>query len=395
MSVARLLLATLALATGKRIYTREQDAERMSSDTLRSLVKGLQGLPEEGLQAMLEEVPIDRDGLMRSSEVLRFLQERGSKDQARWKERLAAMEKSFVASLEAQAKELFQKLRQDEGVQESLPTTTTTTTSLQPLAVAVKEAASKDVGVLAAHRAAIHNRAATLRFLHEVGVSINATDNFGQAPAHVAAKRGNVEALKALREVGADMEAADNAGDTPLHAAAVYCEVEAVRFLIQAGVNKTAVNKNGKTPADISACAYEQEVELLLQDEEAAQKPQPTATANTTSPSPTATRVQLPAISVREAAEKGNVSALAAPQGRGQFIGRIARSFRRGWMDAGALCSSKQPFGGAAVPPRGGSKHGGGRPSGKHTAAHCSQVWPGRCSALPVPGRDERERREL
>ena len=113
------------------------------------------------------------------------------------------------------------------------------------------------------------------------------------------------------------MEAADNAGDTPLHAAAVYCEVEAVRFLIQArpmhhfvkhpvpsfenliiiiviviiiiviiviiiviiviniivvthalvqaGVNKTAVNKNGKTPADISACAYEQEVELLLQ----------------------------------------------------------------------------------------------------------------------------------
>lgn len=278
MSVARLLLATLALATGKRIYTREQDAERMSSDTLRSLVKGLQGLPEEGLQAMLEEVPIDRDGLMRSSEVLRFLQERGSKDQARWKERLAAMEKSFVASLEAQAKELFQKLRQDEGVQESLPTTTTTTTSLQPLAVAVKEAASKDVGVLAAHRAAIHNRAATLRFLHEVGVSINATDNFGQAPAHVAAKRGNVEALKALREVGADMEAADNAGDTPLHAAAVYCEVEAVRFLIQAGVNKTAVNKNGKTPADISACAYEQEVELLLQDEEAAQKPQPTAT---------------------------------------------------------------------------------------------------------------------
>ncbi|CAE7727890.1 ANK3, partial [Symbiodinium sp. KB8] len=105
------------------------------------------------------------------------------------------------------------------------------------------------------------------------------------------------------------MEAADNAGDTPLHAAAVYCEVEAVRFLIQAGVNKTAVNKNGKTPADISACAYEQEVELLLQDEEAAQKPQPTATANT---SPTATRVQLPAISVREAAEKGNVSALAA-----------------------------------------------------------------------------------
>ncbi|CAE7940760.1 ANKK1, partial [Symbiodinium sp. KB8] len=62
-----------------------EDAERMSSDTLRSLVKGLQGLPEEGLQAMLEEVPIDR----------------------------------------------------------------------------------RDVEVLAAHRAAIHNRAATLRFLHE------------------------------------------------------------------------------------------------------------------------------------------------------------------------------------------------------------------------------------
>ena len=30
-------------------------------------------------------------------------------------------------------------------------------------------------------------------------------------------------------------------------------------------MNKTAVNKNGKTPADINACAYEQEVELLLQ----------------------------------------------------------------------------------------------------------------------------------
>ena len=39
-----------------------------------------------------------------------------------------------------------------------------------------------------------------LASLCEVGVSINATDNFGQAPAHVAAKRGNVEALKALRE---------------------------------------------------------------------------------------------------------------------------------------------------------------------------------------------------
>ena len=34
------------------------------------------------------------------------------------------------------------KVSQDEGVQESLPTTTTTTTSLQPLAVAVKEVAS-------------------------------------------------------------------------------------------------------------------------------------------------------------------------------------------------------------------------------------------------------------
>eukprot|EP00439_Symbiodinium_sp_Y106_P078172 s866_g16.t6 len=305
MSAARLLLAILAVATGKRIYTREQDAERVSLDTLRSLVKGLQGFPEEGLQAMLEEVPIDRDGLMRSSAVLRFLQDRGVKDQARRKERLAAMEKSFVASLEAQAKDLFQKLRQDEGVQESLPTTTTTTTSL--LAMAVKEAASKDVGALAAHRAAIHNRAATLRFLHEVGVSINATDKFGQTPA--------------LSEAGADMEAADDAGDTPLHAAAFYCEVEAVRFLIQAGVNKTAVNKNGKTPADINACAYEQEVELLLQ-EEAGQSLQPAVT-NTTSLQPAATSLQPAAttISVREAAWKGNVSALAAHLKAGADLG--------------------------------------------------------------------------
>ncbi|CAE7786964.1 ANK1 [Symbiodinium sp. CCMP2456] len=320
MSAARLLLALLALATGKRIYTREQDTERMSAETFRSFVKGLQGFPEDGLQAMLEEVPVDRDGLMRSSAVLRFLQDRGSKDQARRKERLAAMERSFVASLEAQAKELFQKLRQDEEVHESLPTTTTTTTSLQPLAMAVKEAASKDVGVLAAHRAAIHNRAATLRFLHEVGVSIHATDKFGQTPAHVAAKKGNVEALEALHEAGADMEAADNAGDTPLHAAAFYCEVKAVRFLIQAGVNTTAVNKNGKTPADISACAYEQEVELLLQDDPA-QSLQPTATTNTTSPSPTTTRVKLLAISVREAACAGNVSALAELRKAGANLG--------------------------------------------------------------------------
>ncbi|CAE7752551.1 Tnks [Symbiodinium sp. CCMP2592] len=246
------------------------------------------------------------------------------------------MEKSFVASLEAQARDLFQKLRQDEGIQESLPTTTTTTTSLQPLAMAVKEAASKDVGALAAHRAAIHNRAATLRFLHEVGVSINATDKFGQTPAHVAAKRGNVEALEALREAGADMEAADDAGDTPLHAAAFYCEVEAVRFLIQAGVNKTAVNKNGKTPADINACAYEQEVELLLQDEEAGQSLQPTAGTNTTSLQPAVTSVRLPAISVREAAEKGNVSALAAHRKAGVDLGaKLPRVFEEiGWTPA-------------------------------------------------------------
>ncbi|CAE7865127.1 Ank3, partial [Symbiodinium necroappetens] len=70
-------------------------------------------------------------------------------------------------------------------------------------------------------------------------------------------------------------------------------------------------------------------------DEEAAQKPQPTATANTTSPSPTATRVQLPAISVREAAEKGNVSALAAHRKAGANLSaELPGIFFVGWTPA-------------------------------------------------------------
>eukprot|EP00439_Symbiodinium_sp_Y106_P035856 s3744_g4.t1 len=118
---------------------------------------------------------------------------------------------------------------QGEEVEQSLQPTTTTTTRLMPLYIAVGTGDMAGV-----------NFSAPLPYTH------------GSTPAHYAAGYGQVAALRFLKHARVDLEAVDDHGYTPAHDAATWDNVEALRYLIEEGVNVNAVAKDGQTPADLA-----------------------------------------------------------------------------------------------------------------------------------------------
>jgi len=148
-------------------------------------------------------------------------------------------------------------------------------------------------GWTAAHYAAHYGHAAALQFLHEAGANLNATNTRGETPAYVAVLQNQTEALDALAKAGADLQKAKTYyGQTPAHLAARKGDVDALRVLIQAGVNLDVRDSAGDTPAD-NAKGHEEALKLILE----------VTTARGLLPPP--------AISLKEAATRGDVAALA------------------------------------------------------------------------------------
>jgi len=294
MHVAGLvLLAALAFADGSRVYTPPNSASARRKDRLGEIEKSLFSMAL--LQAQQE------DQLAKTTEQL------------------------------AQTRKLFQMLMEDEEAEAtekpiaetSVPPTTTTTTVTtattrgQPPAISLKDAARYgDVAALkqhfqagsdlnaklgdgyytgwtAAHYAAHYGHAAALQFLHEAGANLNATNTRGETPAYVAVLQNQTEALDALAKAGADLQKAKTYyGQTPAHLAARKGDVDALRVLIQAGVNLNVRDSAGDTPAD-NAKGHEEALKLILE----------VTTARGLLPPP--------AISLKEAATRGDVAALA------------------------------------------------------------------------------------
>lgn len=81
------------------------------------------------------------------------------------------------------------------------------------------------------------------RHLLDAGADVHAKDETGETAMHVAARAGDVEALEALSNLGLPVEARDQFGRTPLMGATG----EAIEWLLKHGADPNATDKDGCT----------------------------------------------------------------------------------------------------------------------------------------------------
>ena len=86
----------------------------------------------------------------------------------------------------------------------------------------------------------------------------------GGADLHVAAASGDLGKVKALIELGVDLDAKDNWGDTPIHRASLYGRATVVRALVEAGANVNVERKFGYAPLHFSLMNRHADVALCL-----------------------------------------------------------------------------------------------------------------------------------
>ena len=126
-----------------------------------------------------------------------------------------------------------------------------------------------DDGNTVVHIAARHRHLAVIEALHELGIDINALNDFGWTPVYMAAYTfddddGDVQFLKALADLGADVNIPSYSEWSPLQISARMGHCGSVKSLIEAGADMDAVNCNGLTPVYLSACMGDWDICSLL-----------------------------------------------------------------------------------------------------------------------------------
>lgn len=104
------------------------------------------------------------------------------------------------------------------------------------------------------HRAVANNNKHVLGVLLKKNFPFKTIlDKYGCSLLHVAAAANHVHLIKFLINIGISIEGVDLYGDTPLHHATKHGAKDAIDFLLAAGANKRAINKSGLTPLYMAA----------------------------------------------------------------------------------------------------------------------------------------------
>lgn len=116
------------------------------------------------------------------------------------------------------------------------------------------------------HHSAMHGHHACVKYLIELGATINIRANGGTTPLHRASSAGCIETVSQLIKAGADIHTADCNGHTPLHAAARFGHTAIVHFLMSLGANVYTRDRHGYTPIDEAIKYRQRETVIALID---------------------------------------------------------------------------------------------------------------------------------
>ncbi|KAJ4448848.1 hypothetical protein ANN_00239 [Periplaneta americana] len=103
------------------------------------------------------------------------------------------------------------------------------------------------------HKALERVRAAAVELLRDVGVNLQATDNFGRTLLHQAAKQGDTDMVQLLLDAGSSVNAADHDHYTALYLAAAQGHRDACRALLAAGAQQDRKIRSGLTALHVAA----------------------------------------------------------------------------------------------------------------------------------------------
>lgn len=122
--------------------------------------------------------------------------------------------------------------------------------------------------VPALHWAALNNRVAIIRYLLEVGASVNALGGEQWSSAlHWAVSKGHLSSMAMLLGYGADVSLKDQPGYTPLHIAAQHGQYFAILYLLALGVPVDERDSYGRTALLWAAYrGHTETVQVLLQE---------------------------------------------------------------------------------------------------------------------------------
>jgi hypothetical protein len=101
------------------------------------------------------------------------------------------------------------------------------------------------------HFLAIENYLGGVRLLVQLGMDVNAVNEFGNTALTEVVTLGNVQMVEELLRLGANPNVTSEIGTNPLHAAMENDRWEIARILIQAGARIDYRDKYGETFADV------------------------------------------------------------------------------------------------------------------------------------------------
>lgn len=166
----------------------------------------------------------------RNTAMLRYVQERVTRDPALVRERYAGRTLLHAASAQGNLTmvELLLRLGADPNAQDGGGHT--------PLYCLANEYRASDGGDV-------------VRALAQSGANVNANDGVKHCTAlHMAARRGNLEIAEALLDCGADIDARDSLGDTPLRRSVNCDQIQVASLLLAKGADVGSIGNKGLTP---------------------------------------------------------------------------------------------------------------------------------------------------
>lgn len=111
------------------------------------------------------------------------------------------------------------------------------------------------------------DRSAMVRYLLEIGVDPNQTDERGIAPLHLTAFRGALELTEILLSWKADVNIQNEEGKTPLMFSAQGGFVDVIRTLLKAGADRSLKDVKGRTALDFARAGDHVDASRLLSGE--------------------------------------------------------------------------------------------------------------------------------